>query len=59
MVTHEVCRWSEYARDGAPWTLEEERWLIRHHQEGGTLVWLSEQLSRTRSAVKARLKRHG
>lgn len=50
-------RWSEYARDGAPWTLEEEAWLVRHHKEGGSLVWLSEQLSRTRSAVKARLKR--
>eukprot|EP00892_Ulva_mutabilis_P002652 jgi/Ulvmu1/12388/UM009_0034.1 len=60
--TMQVCRrtssrWSEYARDGAPWVPEEDAWLLRQHRAGCPAAWLSEQLSRTKSAVKARLKR--
>ena len=49
-------RWSEFARDGAPWNADEEEWLFQHYILGTSLVWLSSQLSRTQSAVKARIK---
>jgi hypothetical protein len=49
-------RWSEFARDGAPWDEDEETWLFRAYEAGCSLEWLSAQLSRTRSAVKSRIK---
>lgn len=51
-----VFRWSEFARDGAPWDTDEEEWLYRHCCRGTSLAWLSVQLSRTQSAVRARVK---
>ena len=53
---HGACRWSEFARDGAPWNADEEEWLHHHFAIGCSLAWLSQQLSRTQSAVKARIK---
>ena len=50
------CRWSEYARDGAPWNTDEEEWLFGHFSAGSELLWLSTQLARTPSAVRARIK---
>jgi hypothetical protein len=54
--TQVFSRWSEFARDGAPWNADEEEWLYRHYSRGTSLAWLSHQLSRTQSAVKARIK---
>ena len=51
-----MCRWSEFARDGAPWNLDEESWLWQHVVLGTPAAWLAMQLSRTPSAVKARIK---